>query len=152
VAHLREVAEYGAARGVSVAVDALYPTYLAESPARVQALVEAVDHPGFGHNFDPCYVAVCGFDVEAAIGLLAPHILHAHVKDHVGRYPEFVHRIPGEGELDHARWVRALAATGFTGAVAVETFTDHPFETACTVGFATLASARAAAEGSREGR
>jgi sugar phosphate isomerase/epimerase len=146
VAHLREVAEYGAARGVTVAVDALFPNYLAESPARVKALVEAVDHPRFAHNFDPCYVAICGFDMEAAIQLLAPHIVHVHVKDHHGRYPDFRHDIPGEGELDHGLWVRALTETGFTGTAAIETFTDHPFEEACRKGFETLQAAVAAVE------
>ena len=52
--------------------------------------------------------------------------------------------------MDHRGWVRALAAAGFTGAAAVECFTDHPFERACRVGYETLAAAMAA-EGVRGG-
>jgi protein FrlC len=148
VAHLREVTEYATPRGVSVAVDALYPTYMADTPERVKALIDDVGHPSFGHNFDPCYLVVCGFDVADAARLLGPHIFHAHVKDHTGRYPDFTHHIPGDGELDHRAWVRALAAVGFIGAAAVETFPDRPFEEACRRGYDTLAAAMLA-EGAR---
>ena len=48
---------------------------------------------------------------------------------------------PGDGDLDHRAWVHALVGEGFTGAAAVETFPDHPFEQACRVGYATLAAA-----------
>ena len=100
-----------------------------------------------GHNFDPCYVALCGFDVSAAADLLRPFIVHAHIKDHTGRYPRWEHRIPGEGELDHGEWARALARNGFQGAAAVECFTDMPLDRALEAGYRTVSGAIREAEG-----
>jgi sugar phosphate isomerase/epimerase len=68
-------------------------------------------------------------------------IVHGHLKDHVGRYPTWQHRIPGQGEMDYGRVVAGLKEIGFRAAIAIETFTDMKFETACDVGYKTLSAA-----------
>jgi sugar phosphate isomerase/epimerase len=123
----------------------LFPDFLTPTPASVARLLAEVDHSLMGHNFDPCYLVLCGFDVAEAARLLGPGIVHAHIKDHVGRYPRWEHRIPGEGELDHEVWARALRDLGFEAAVAVECFTDMPLDRALRVGYETAAVALAAA-------
>jgi sugar phosphate isomerase/epimerase len=139
VAHLQECCDYAAPFGISIACDALYPTFMTSTPESVAALLKDVGRLNMGHNYDPCYLHACGFSPVDAAQVFGPHILHAHVKDSVGRYPGFQHRIPGEGEVDHAAWVGALQALGFSGAVAVECFPDMPLEQALAVGHRTLA-------------
>ncbi len=141
VGYLRDVCEYAAPAGVRVATDATFPDFLTPTPESVAALVDAVGSPLMGHNYDPCYLALCGQDPAAACAVLGRRVVHAHVKDHAGRYPDWEHRIPGEGTLDHGAWARALRETGFDGAAAVECFTEMPLERALEVGLRTVRAA-----------
>ena len=145
VEYLRECCAYAAERGISIATDATFPDFLTPTPETVARLVDEVGSANMGHNFDPCYLALCGFDVPEAARVLGKRIVHAHIKDHVGRYPHWEHRIPGEGELDHTEWARVLGEIGFQGAVAVECFTDMPLERALEAGYRGVAEALAAA-------
>jgi sugar phosphate isomerase/epimerase len=147
IQHLRECADVAARAGVWLAVDALYPTYLTPDARSVAALLSEANHPSLGHNFDPCYVAVTGGGVEDAAALLSPWIVHAHLKDYRGRYPEFEHCIPGAGELDHGAWARALLPTwcGREGALAVECFPEMPLEHALPTAYRTVHAALEAA-------
>jgi sugar phosphate isomerase/epimerase len=139
VEYLRTCCAYAGERRVRIATDAVWPDFLTPTPESVARLIADVGSPYLGHNFDPCYLALCGFDVRQAACLLGPHLFHAHIKDHVGTYPTWEHRIPGEGELDHREWAEALQEAGFTGAVAVECFTDMPLERALEIGYTTIA-------------
>jgi len=145
VDYLRTSCEYAGRATVRIATDALFPDFLTPTPNSIASLLKDVGSPWLGHNFDPSYLALCGFDVADAARLLRGGIVHAHIKDHVGRYPGWEHRIPGEGELDHGEWARALREVGFEGAVAVECFTDMPLERALDVGYRTASEALRAA-------
>jgi sugar phosphate isomerase/epimerase len=138
VAALREAAAYAGERGRWLACDAVFPGCLTDTPDKVLRLVEDVGSPHFGHNYDPCYLAASGFDPAEAARTLREVIRHAHVKDKRGNFPQFDHLIPGEGEIDHAAWLSALAETGFIGYLAVECFPSHPLERACAVAYRTL--------------
>jgi sugar phosphate isomerase/epimerase len=139
VGHLREVCAGAAARDVTLCLDAVFPGFLTDTPEKVLRLIDDVGSPRLRHNLDPCYLAVAGFDLREAVRLLAPVAAHVHVKDHRGRWPEFEHRIPGRGELDHRVWIDALGEAGFAGAAAVECFPEHPLEESVAGGFAALA-------------
>lgn len=138
VSALRGAAAYAGERGRWLACDAVFPGCLTDTPEKVLRLIEAVGSPHFGHNYDPCYLAASGFDPAEAARRLGAVIRHAHVKDKRGNFPQLEHRIPGEGEMDHASWTAALAETGFRGYLAVECFPNHPLERACTVAFQAL--------------
>ena len=71
----------------------------------------------------------------------ASRIRHVHLKDHVGKYPNWQHKVPGDGEMDYVRVFAALAEAKFAGAVAVECFTDMKFEEACDRGYAAMSAA-----------
>jgi sugar phosphate isomerase/epimerase len=139
--HLRSCADTANAAGVRLASDATFPDFLTPTPESVVRLIEEVGSPYLGHNFDPCYLAVCGQEVGAAARMLGPYCAHVHVKDHLGEYPHFEHRIPGEGEMDHADWIGPLLGAGFRGAAAVECFPDAPLDHALRVGRRTLVEA-----------
>lgn len=147
VATLSKACSYSEPRGITIATDGIWPPTILDSPERVLKLIEDVGTPALQHNFDPCYLHICGLDPIDAIEMLAAHIAHVHVKDHKGSYPHFEHLIPGEagGEMDHAAWVCALHQSGFDGYAAVECFTDHPLDRACALGKRTMTEALKAA-------
>ena len=57
------------------------------------------------------------------------------------KYPNWQHRIPGQGEMDYVRVFAALAEAKFSGSAAVECFTDMKFEEACDRGYEAMSSA-----------
>lgn len=83
-----------------------------------------LDRSAVAVNFDPANMILYdkGDPVEA-VGVLGPWIRHVHVKD-ARRTPTpgtWGEEVPwGEGEVDHGVFLRALAAAGFEGALAVE--------------------------------
>ena len=69
----------------------------------------------------------------------AHDIFHAHRNDHIGAYPEWDHKIPGQGDLDYPRIVQGLKDIGFSEAISIETFVTMDFDEACDVGYKALA-------------
>lgn len=138
VEYLQTCCDYARERGVTLALDALFPDFLTPTPQTILELIQDVGSSALGHNFDPCYLALCGFSIPEAAQLLGPHLVHVHLKDHIGLYPHWEHRIPGAGVLNHAEWATALGRVGFQGSVAVECFTDMPLQQALHVGFQTV--------------
>ena len=144
VDHLRETSAYAADHDVQIALDGVWSSFLVHSPELVLQLIDDVGSPAFRHNFDPCYLELSGHSLDRATPLLAPCSVHAHIKDYRGRYPEFVHCVPGEGVVNHARYIRALAVAGYDRYLINECFIDVPLERALAVGYQTLASAMTA--------
>ena len=91
-----------------------------------------------GVNFDPCYLVLMQQDPVHVAGLWKERIFHGHVKDHVGHYPDWNHRIPGRGQMDYERVVKGLKKVRFTGSISIEAFTSMDFEEACEIGYRTL--------------
>ena len=107
--------------------------------AGVDQLHDEVGSDYFGVNFDPCYLALRNYDPVAVAQQWQPRIFHAHLKDHIGAYPEWDHKIPGQGDLDYPRIVRGLQDIGFSEAISIETFVTMDFDEACEVGYTALA-------------
>jgi sugar phosphate isomerase/epimerase len=106
--------------GVRIAVDAVSPGFLTRTLDEVAQFLDEVDRPRAAWNYDPAFVLAAGWDPAAAVHQLADWIVHAHVKDVTGRYPSMRWELPGEGDLDHAAYVRALRDIGFEGFLAAE--------------------------------
>lgn len=139
VESLQESSAYAAEHGVEIALDGVWSSFLVHSPELVLKLIADVGSPAFKHNFDPCYLELSGHSLDRATPLLAASCVHAHIKDYRGSYPEFVHCIPGEGVINHARYIRALAAAGYNRYLMNECFIDAPLERALAVGYQILA-------------
>ncbi len=145
VDYLKDASAHAARRGVVILLDGVLRPFLVNTPERAVQLLHDVGSPALKLNYDPCDLVISGHDLDEATPLLAPHSVHAHIKDYLGGlHPGFLHRIPGEGTLDHARYVRLLHDAGFDGFVVNECFIDAPLDRACTVGYRTLAAALAA--------
>jgi sugar phosphate isomerase/epimerase len=138
---LQSACEYGEQKDVVIALDAVWPDTILDTPERVVQMIRDVGSTHLKHNYDPCYLVVSGQNLVRATSILAPYIVHAHIKDHVGCYPKFQHRIAGEGSLEHGRYMSLLRDHAFIGVLAHECFNDMPLKRACLVGYDTLATA-----------
>ncbi|HEY3109995.1 MAG TPA: sugar phosphate isomerase/epimerase family protein [Chloroflexota bacterium] len=114
-----ELARHGAARGVVVALEP-HVGQAIDLPERVAWLVEAVGSPHFRLNFDNSHFEVMGRSIESYLPLLAPYSVHTHLKDQAGRSPEHQFLVPGEGEFNYPRFLRAIEPAGYRGAITVE--------------------------------
>jgi sugar phosphate isomerase/epimerase len=71
-------------------------------------------------HFDISHFNVQGMDMETVIAQLAPRSHHTHVKDERGIAPDHEFLIPGEGEMDYPRYLRAMDRAGYDGHIVVE--------------------------------
>jgi len=138
VRYLKEATRYAEARHVKLACDGIWPSWIVDSPEAMMSLFDAVGSPMLGVNFDPCYLVLMQQDPVHVAGLWKERIFHGHVKDHVGHYPDWNHRIPGRGQMDYERVVKGLKKVRFTGSISIEAFTSMDFEEACEIGYRTL--------------
>jgi sugar phosphate isomerase/epimerase len=141
VARIRDAAEYAAARRIFLAVDGIWPDWVDDSPDTLERLFQDVGSPVFGVNFDPCYLVLMGIDPAGFARRFAKRIVHAHLKDHVGRYPNWTHLIPGRGDMNYANVLAALHEIRFSRSCAVECFTNMPFAEACDDGHRAMTAA-----------
>lgn len=120
---LRLVADMARDEGLRIAVET-HPDTLADSLPATLALLDGLDHPAVGINFDVLHVWEGGAEPQEAQALLAPHILHYHLKSVTARdrlevfHPGNVHDPRGhrggmcglfDGALDYRRILRGLS-------------------------------------------
>ncbi|MFN3198074.1 MAG: sugar phosphate isomerase/epimerase family protein [Bradymonadia bacterium] len=117
---LSVVCERAADLGVKVGIE-YEPALLVERADEVSTLIEVVGSPILGVNLDIGH-AICAFeDPEESIQLLAGRIWNVHVEDIKGR--KHHHLVPGEGDIDFVRVMRALRDVGYDGHLTVELYT-----------------------------
>jgi sugar phosphate isomerase/epimerase len=114
-----ELCAYAAARGVTIGIEPHINDIL-ETPQRARELIELVRQPNLKVTFDISHFNILGIPIEESVGLMAPVACFTHVKDERGRAPDFEFLIPGEGEFDYVRYLRAMQAAGWTGDIGVE--------------------------------
>jgi sugar phosphate isomerase/epimerase len=87
------------------------------SPDVCRAILEAVDRPNVGLNFDPINFEAHGVDNHLAVETLRHLVAHVHLKgiDHAGGFCEF-----GSGRVDLTPTLRALVDDGYRGGFSVE--------------------------------
>nr|WP_298098282.1 sugar phosphate isomerase/epimerase [uncultured Shinella sp.] len=79
-ARLRELAALAADHGLSLLAET-HPNTLADCGASTLRLIEEVDHPAFGINFDTLHVWEGGDDPVIFHRLIRPHVRHYHFKN-----------------------------------------------------------------------
>jgi sugar phosphate isomerase/epimerase len=113
---------------------------LAYSPAIWRRLFEIVDAENFGLNLDPSHLYWQFIDYERVVREFGSRIHHVHAKDmEIDRDGLFEHgvmstgvgwqipRLPGLGEIRWDRFIAALYAVGYQGAISIE-HEDRSFE------------------------
>jgi len=138
VDYLKRSLEHAEQQGVRLAVDGVWKDWLVETPDSFLQLHGEVNHPLFGINYDPCYLTLLGLDPSEVAEQWVDRIFHAHLKDHVGTYPDWEHRIPGQGDVDYLRVIQTLREIHFSEAISIETFTDMDFNASCEEGYAAF--------------
>ncbi len=119
VERLTKLCDYAAERGVIVGIEPHVSDVL-ETPERTLELLDLIRHPNLKVTFDISHFNVQGIPIEHSVSLLAPVACFTHVKDERGRVPDFQFLIPGEGEFDYVRYLRAMHRAGWTGDIGVE--------------------------------
>jgi sugar phosphate isomerase/epimerase len=113
---------------------------LATCPAIWRRMFAEIPSPNFGLNYDPSHLVWQQMDYLGPIEEFAGRIFHVHAKDaqldrdrlnDVGvlATPLEYHqpRLPGQGDIDWAAFLAALARAGYRGPVAIEV-EDRRFE------------------------
>ncbi len=119
---LRETVELAAARGLRVALENEKPCWGATGPSMIK-LVDAIDHPSVGVNWDPCnHLAFNGEGHEPGYAAIRERIIHNHVKDAtISPEGKLKMTVPGKGDIGWGEQVAALVADGYDGLIVVET-------------------------------
>jgi sugar phosphate isomerase/epimerase len=119
VERLGRLCDYAGERGVTIALQPHMDGAL-DTPDKVVPLIEAVGRPNLRLTLDVNDFTVQGYGLEETVAELAPHAVLGHVKDERGRQPDYHFLVPGDGEFDYARDLRAMDAAGFDGDVCAE--------------------------------
>ena len=150
----RRVTEYAETLGIRTMTEN-HGTFVQES-ARVEALIEAVDHPNFGALVDMGNFMCADEAPEKAVGVMAPLAFHVHAKDFL--YKPCTARNPGKGwfgtrggaflrgtVIGHGvvpveACLRILKNVGYDGTVAIEFEGMEPCEEAIALSHENLAA------------
>jgi len=116
---VREIADYCRTKEMSFALETGQ-----ETADEMLTFVRGVGRPNLGVNFDPANMILYGTGgpIEA-VGTLADHILHAHIKD--GLYPakkgQLGQEVPlGEGKVGIPQYIARLREIGYDGPLIIE--------------------------------
>jgi sugar phosphate isomerase/epimerase len=113
------LAQYARHAGVMIGMEPHVGAAL-HRPDQALWLLEQIDSPGLTIHFDISHFNVQGMAMEPVIAQLAPHSAHTHVKDERGLAPNHEFLIPGEGEMDYVRYLKAMQWAGYEGHIVVE--------------------------------
>ena len=103
--------------GVMMSVEPHPGRYLANTDGALR-LLEHVDSPAMGINFDPSHTFPVGDFPNLSVYRLGKRIIHLHVSDNDG--VTNVHWRPGEGKIDWRAMFQALKDVGYDGVVSME--------------------------------
>jgi sugar phosphate isomerase/epimerase len=107
------------------------PELLIERFDQYLRLMERIDSPWVGLNFDIGHAFCVGEDPQHWVRRMAPHTRHYHFED-IAATRVHKHLIPGHGAIDFAATLREIAATGYDGWLTVELYPyiDQPDDAA----------------------
>jgi sugar phosphate isomerase/epimerase len=114
-----QLAAYAEGQGVIVGMEPHVGAAL-HRPEQVLWLLDQIASPALTIHFDVSHFNVQGLDMDAVVAQLGPRSLHTHVKDERGVVPDYEFLIPGEGEMDYVRYLRAMERAGYDGHIVVE--------------------------------
>jgi sugar phosphate isomerase/epimerase len=97
------------------------PGLLIETVDQFLELVQHIDSPAVGMNFDIGHAYCVKDDPATTIPRVAKHIRHFHLED-IAATRVHQHLVPGEGAIDFAATLRAIQNIGYTGWVTIELY------------------------------
>jgi sugar phosphate isomerase/epimerase len=132
VESLKPVAEHAEKEGVLLLIEP-EPGLLVEKADQFLELMDHLDSPAVGLNFDIGHFYCVGDEPAPTVHQLAPYIRHFHLED-IAATRVHHHLIPGEGTIDFAATFRAIREIGYDGWVTIELYpyVDNPDDAART--------------------
>lgn len=129
---LKPVAEHAESEGVLLLVEP-EPGLLIETADQFLELMNKVDSPAIGLNFDIGHFYCVGDEPAPTVHKLAPYIRHVHLED-IAATRVHHHLVPGEGAIDFHATLRALKEIGYPGWITIELYpyVDDPDKAAHT--------------------
>jgi inosose dehydratase len=117
---LRHLGDYAADQGVRIALE----THggLTRNGTLARRLLDAVDHPAVGVNYDTGNIYYYNDDLDPAedVKLVADRVFHVHLKDTVGGKGEWLFCGLGQGRVNFPGIVDVLRKVGFRGPYSLE--------------------------------
>ena len=126
------MAEHAEAEGVLLLIEP-EPGLLIETADQFLELLQHIDSPAIGLNFDIGHAYCVGDDPAPTIRRLAPYIRHFHLED-IAATRVHHHLIPGEGAIDFASTFQAIKEIDYDGWITIELYpyVDDPDNAART--------------------
>ncbi len=130
---LRPVAEHAEQEGVLLLIEP-EPGLLIETADQFLELMQHIDSPAVGLNFDIGHSYCVGDEPAPTIQRLAPYIRHFHLED-IAATRVHHHLIPGDGAIDFTSTFQAIQEIGYQGWITIELYPyvddpDHAARTA----------------------
>jgi len=119
---IRQCAQYAESLGLKYSLE-MHPFRYAATTEGLLRLIETVDNPALGVNFDPSHTFPMGDMTHVAIYRMADRLWHCDFSDNDGTTN--MHFRPGKGKIDWAAAMKALKDVGYDGVVSLE-FEDIP--------------------------
>jgi sugar phosphate isomerase/epimerase len=126
VENLKPVAEHAEKERVLLLIEP-EPGLLIETADQFLELMQHIDSPAVGLNFDIGHFYCVGDDPRSTVERLAPYIRHFHLED-IAATRVHHHLIPGEGAIDFAATMRAIHSIGYDSWITIELYpyVDNP--------------------------
>jgi sugar phosphate isomerase/epimerase len=117
---LRQAAEQTGAAGLELVIE-VEANFWVDTGKNAAEIMQAVDHPAIGVNWDPGNAIVAGDKpYPDGYGAVRDFVKHVHFKD-VAFGADGGYSYALEGDIDWAGQISALTADGYTGYISVET-------------------------------
>src|SRR6516165_3990520 len=117
---LKPVAEHAEKEGVLLLVEP-EPGLLIETVDQFLELMQHLDSPAVGMNYDIGHAYCVGDDAATTIPRVAKYIRHFHLED-IAATRVHQHLVPGDGAIDFVATLRAIKAIDYKGWVTVELY------------------------------
>jgi sugar phosphate isomerase/epimerase len=120
VEELKPVAEHAERAGVLLLIEP-EPGLLIEKADQFLELMQLIDSPAVGLNFDIGHFYCVGDEPAPTVHRLAPYIRHFHLED-IAATRVHHHLVPGDGAIDFAATFEAIGQIGYSGWVTIELY------------------------------
>jgi len=127
---LKPVAEHAEKEDVLLLVEP-EPGLLIETVDQFLELMQHLDSPAVGMNYDIGHAYCVGDDAATTIPRVAKYIRHFHLED-IAATRVHQHLVPGDGAIDFAAALKAIRGIGYQGWITIELYPciDNPDDAA----------------------
>ena len=130
-ADLRELGALAAERGLRIGYEALAWGRHVTDHRDAWEIVRRADHPSVGLILDSFHTLARGIDPDSIRAIAGDRIFFVQLADapmiemDLLYWSRHFRNMPGQGDLDVTGFMRAVAATGYTGPLSLEVFNDQ---------------------------